>query len=265
MTTAYKMHSINGTHVLRLINFESAFNTFSRMSTHLDEDRVGGEWLSLLKYGPYVESNDFAIYFDFNDFDLHMINSSHFTEIFSNPDRLENLNFTLVGTISPYYDGVMDFNDYLIKNRALEIHQIREFSRQILEGISSLHTIPNKPRKDLVHRDIKPQNFIVVDGKLKLIDFGLARLVQKTKKKRYSHSGTWEYAAPEIINKSIYNSKVDVYSAGVIVDIMKNGIEFGENLDSFITDLLAEENERPTAQEALAHPFFTQVATPSPL
>lgn len=99
---------------------------------------------------------------------------------------------------------------------------------QILETVSYLHNIVG-----VVHRDIKPENLMVVIHKdnmpeIKVIDFGLsADIPKKDVPSTYLKDfvGTPSYAAPEIINRSPYDEKVDIWSLGVLMYNMLTGLE----------------------------------------
>lgn len=73
-----------------------------------------------------------------------------------------------------------------------------------------------------MHRDIKPENLILVDTSddlsIKLADFGLAAFIGEDL--LYKRCGTPGYVAPEILEDSKYDSKVDVFSSGVILYIL---------------------------------------------
>jgi len=85
---------------------------------------------------------------------------------------------------------------------------------QICEVLTYLH-IQNPP---IVFRDLKPSN-VMIDkgGKVKLIDFGIARLFKAGKKTDTQAMGTPGYAAPEQYGKGQTDSRSDVYSLGVLL------------------------------------------------
>lgn len=89
--------------------------------------------------------------------------------------------------------------------------------RQICDGLAYAHS------RDMVHLDIKPANLLITDkGDVKIVDFGLARIVGKEKQK--SVGGTALYAAPETMtNDEGVDQRADIYSLGVVIYQMLTG------------------------------------------
>ena len=87
---------------------------------------------------------------------------------------------------------------------------------QIIRALSYLHSI------GIMHRDIKPENLIFREKdsyELVLADFGLAEFANK-KDKIFKRCGTPGYVAPEILNDKPYDTKSDIFAAGVLLYIM---------------------------------------------
>lgn len=93
-----------------------------------------------------------------------------------------------------------------------EIKDVRKLTRymvDILLAIEFMHS------KDIIHRDLKPQNILIVEGDIKICDFGLS--------KPYSYQGpnsprvvtSW-YRAPELILAREYDFSIDIWSLGCI-------------------------------------------------
>ena len=69
-------------------------------------------------------------------------------------------------------------------------------------------------KRNLLHRDIKPQNiFVSPDGTYKLGDFGIAKTAERTTSG--TKTGTYKYMAPEVYNNQPYGSATDIYSLGL--------------------------------------------------
>jgi hypothetical protein len=86
---------------------------------------------------------------------------------------------------------------------------------QLCEGLGHAHA------KNLVHRDIKPQNLLLreSDGCLKITDFGIARAAEETRlTKPGKVIGTDRYMAPEQLADGRITPAVDVYACGVVAD-----------------------------------------------
>ncbi|XP_078278341.1 phosphorylase b kinase gamma catalytic chain, skeletal muscle/heart isoform-like [Rhinoraja longicauda] len=177
--------------------------------------------------------------------------------------------------------------DYLTEKVTLSEKEARSIMRALLEVVQFLHS------KNIVHRDLKPENILLDDDmKVKLSDFGFALQLAPGEKLR-ELCGTPGYLAPEILLCSMdemhtgYSKEVDLWSCGVIMYTLLSGsppfwhrkqmlmlrmiMEGNYNYDSpewqdrsdTVKDLISQllvvkPEERYTADQALAHPFFQQ-------
>ena len=74
----------------------------------------------------------------------------------------------------------------------------------------------------IIHRDIKPENiFVSRFGDFKLGDFGIARELERTMS-GFSKKGTYSYMAPEMYKGEKYDSRVDIYSLGIVLYKLMN-------------------------------------------
>ena len=74
----------------------------------------------------------------------------------------------------------------------------------------------------IIHRDIKPENiFVSRFGDFKLGDFGIARELERTMS-GFSKKGTYSYMAPEMYKGEKYDSRVDIYSLGLVLYKLMN-------------------------------------------
>jgi len=119
--------------------------------------------------------------------------------------------------------------------------------------------------KNLIHRDIKPQNiFINAEGHYKLGDFGISRQLEKTTG-GLSKKGTYLYMAPEVYRGLEYGANVDIYSLGLLMYRLLNGnrlpflplppapVRYDDNEKALARRINGEEMPAPAfASEALA-------------
>jgi len=104
-----------------------------------------------------------------------------------------------------------------------------EYGTQIAQGLAAAH------EKSVVHRDLKPENlFITKDGRVKILDFGLAKLVVKTDEpidrtmtsaqtSAGTVMGTASYMAPEQVRSEAVDPRTDIFAFGAVMYEMLSG------------------------------------------
>ena len=115
--------------------------------------------------------------------------------------------------------GKDDLFNYYTRKEELSDEEILNISQQIIDGLAYLHS------KNIIHCDIKMENMLLIDKKIKICDFGLST----QNSYHYSYVGTPECMAPEILNHDMYTNKIDIWSFGIMLYYMV----FGKN--PFIT------------------------------
>ncbi|KAK4787565.1 hypothetical protein SAY86_011398 [Trapa natans] len=175
---------------------------------------------------------------------------------------------------------------YRMKHKNVDMKAIKNWSRQILQGLVYLHD----QEPPVIHRDLKCDNIFVNGnhGEVKIGDLGLATV--RNQPTAQSVIGTPEFMAPELYEEE-YNELVDVYSFGMCILEMvtleypysecKNPAQIYKKVTSgikpaalknvsdpqlraFIEKCLVPASERLSAKELLADPFL-QIGSPKEL
>ena len=123
--------------------------------------------------------------------------------------------------VMEYIDGIT-LKEYLDQRRDIRWKEAVHFTVQILRALQHAHD------KGIVHRDIKPQNIMLLsDGTIKVTDFGIARLsrseLRATMDDGEKAIGSVHYISPEQARGEITDEKADIYSVGVVLYEMLTG------------------------------------------
>eukprot|EP00941_MAST-03F_sp_MAST-3F-sp1_P003053 g3053.t1 len=161
---------------------------------------------------------------------------------------------------------------------------VQSVARQLVRSLHYLHS------KRVTHRDMKPQNILIcADGRLKLCDFGFARVMSKQTIVLTSIKGTPLYMAPELVLEKPYDHTADLWSLGVILYelfvgeppfytnsiyklinlIVKDPVKYPDNMSvafkSFLRGLLTKDaKKRLSWPDLLHHPFVVDPKPDSP-
>jgi len=128
-------------------------------------------------------------------------------------------------------------------------------------GIAALNGLEHAHRAGVVHRDIKPANMMVaVDGSLKLMDFGIARILEKMRLTRSGHLiGTLEYMSPEQVQGRDVDARSDLYSLAVVLfELLTGRVPFSKGTDFEIMKAQIEEPPPPLRQFAGSLPVVLE-------
>ncbi|KAJ2702442.1 hypothetical protein FB645_004261 [Coemansia sp. IMI 203386] len=165
----------------------------------------------------------------------------------------------------------------------LRMEEVRGIALQLVAALGYLHSL------GVVHHDIKlPNALIGTDGRVKLCDLGLATQLTKDGKPIYVQTlkGTPLYMAPEMLRRSRYTYKADLWSLGVLLyelyvgktpfrtnslaDLKQNIMEediiwpkrIPAQLKSFLDSLLQKDPaSRPHWRQLRRHPFLLSTKT----
>jgi serine/threonine-protein kinase len=109
----------------------------------------------------------------------------------------------------------------LIRDGSLSASQAVEVAALVAEALGFAH------EHGIVHRDIKPGNIMVLDdGRIKIMDFGIARLKEPTVKTQTGVLlGSPQYMSPEQISGQSLDGRADIFSLGVVLYEMLTGLK----------------------------------------
>lgn len=158
------------------------------------------------------------------EFTRRFKNESKAIAILSHPNivKVYDVSFgeRLQYIVMEYIDGIT-LKEYIDQQKEIKWKEAVHFTVQILRALQHAHD------KGIVHRDIKPQNIMLLpDGTIKVTDFGIAR---------FSHSdmrvtsaadkaiGSVHYISPEQARGDVTDEKADIYSVGVMLYEMLTG------------------------------------------
>ena len=119
--------------------------------------------------------------------------------------------------VMEYIDGIT-LKEYIQQQGVLTWKETVHLISQVLQALSHAHS------KGVVHRDVKPQNMMLLsDGTIKVTDFGIARFSNNTKTMTEQAIGSVHYIAPEQAKGDITDGRTDIYSLGVMMYEMLTG------------------------------------------
>ena len=131
-------------------------------------------------------------------------------------DHPNIVNVYNVGKEHGYYFIVMSFIEgqtlsaMLKKQKVIPVHTVLDLFDGVLQGLDAAHA------KGIIHRDIKPSNILITpQGQAKLVDFGIAKKVEKGQTTKTSElAGTAYFIAPEQALGQNLDTRADLYSVG---------------------------------------------------
>jgi serine/threonine protein kinase len=152
---------------------------------------------------------------------------------------------------------------------ALPVRKAIDFARQIVAGLAAAH------EKGIVHRDLKPENlFVTKEGRVKILDFGLAKLKppevdaadsQAPTRKKITNPGTVmgtvSYMSPEQVRGQDADHRADIFSFGMILYEMLSGKRAfnGASVADVMSAILKEEPPKLVETNAKISPALDKI------
>ena len=125
----------------------------------------------------------------------------------------ENIEYIVMELV----DGIT-LKQYMKEHGVLPTDEVLNFSIQIAKALAHAHS------KGIIHRDIKPQNVMLLkDGLIKVADFGIAALQNDIEESTNETVGSVHYIAPEQARGAAADARSDIYSLGIVMYEMMTG------------------------------------------
>jgi serine/threonine-protein kinase len=144
--------------------------------------------------------------------------------------------------VMEYVEGIT-LKTYIEKKSQLTFKETISIAIQVARGIEAAHN------KNIIHRDIKPQNIIIsTEGKVKVTDFGIARAASANTISS-DVMGSVHYSSPEQARNGFVDNRSDIYSLGIVMYEMITGrVPFdGDTTVAVAIQHLQEEMVTPSA------------------
>ena len=158
-----------------------------------------------------------------------------------------------------------------LKRGPLPLDKALEYGIQIVDGLDAAH------RAGIVHRDLKPGNAMLTKSGIKLLDFGLAKVLaseeepgtsdaptrQRDLTKEQSIIGTLQYMAPEQLEGKTADARTDIFAFGAVLYEMLTGNKAfeGDSQASLITAIMSSEPRPPSESSPLSPAVLDRVVT----
>lgn len=178
-------------------------------------DRLSGEEVALKRLTTPIDSLDFSSRGEGNS-PLALANEFRLLASLRHPNIIAVRDYGFDADGLPFY--TMELLDapqtILTIGAVLPTQEKMNLILQVLEALTYLH------RRQILHRDIAPNNLLVADGRLRVLDFGLSTM----RDQRVTLAGTLPYLAPELLSNGQPSEASDLYAVGVIAYELLTGI-----------------------------------------
>jgi serine/threonine protein kinase/predicted Zn-dependent protease len=132
--------------------------------------------------------------------------------------------------------------EQVIRRGPLSVPTALAYATQIARGLDVAH------ERGIIHRDVKPANIVITaDGVVKLLDFGIARIVDGGASHESVTPGTIAYMSPEQVESGALDARTDLWSLGVVLYEMCTGVRpfDGENAAATLYAIVHESPPLP--------------------
>ena len=144
----------------------------------------------------------------------------------------------------------------LMKKERLSLPQIKHVTYNAGMGLDYAHA------NGVFHRDVKPDNIMVTStGIVKVMDFGIARIVESSLTRTGSVIGTPAYMSPEQVNGQKIDARSDIFSLGVILHELLTGRKpfKGDTVPALMFAIIKAEPEPPSTLDPKIDPAWDPI------
>jgi eukaryotic-like serine/threonine-protein kinase len=164
---------------------------------------------------------------------------------------------TQISFIAMEYIEGKTLKGLLLEKASFTWDQVADMIAQVAEAMDYAH------RKGIIHRDIKPANIIVTtaDEKVKITDFGIAKIASSNLTTTGQFLGTPNYMSPEQVSGSPVDGRSDIFSLGVVLyELLTRRKPFsGENLTAISYKIVHEDFTPPAELSTEVPPEFNPI------
>lgn len=136
-----------------------------------------------------------------------------------------SVNGSMITVLEEYIDGITVGE--VLQTGLYSESGVRIIISQLCDALDFSHSL------GIIHRDIKPENIMLTtDGTVKLIDWSAARIYKRYISADTKTIGTTGYAAPEQYGINQTDARADIYSVGILMNVMLTGEHPSKNMYS---------------------------------
>jgi len=176
-------------------------------------DRLTGQFLALKQVTTATERLVFTtLTSESTDLRLSLAREFQMLSSLRHPNIIGVRDYGFDELRQPYFtmDLLENAQTIIEAGRGQSIDTKSDLLTQLLQALVYLH------RRGILHRDLKPNNILVVNGQIKVLDFGLSAARDQRETASESVVGTLAYMAPEVLRSDPISEVTDLYTIGVI-------------------------------------------------